>query len=76
MKLQVGDIVEVQGFVMLAKLEPGRYRIKATGTWQGIPYYDFAKPKGKKTVVRHSVASVDFGLSDAENPDLNKMFKV
>jgi hypothetical protein len=75
-KLQVGDIVEVQGFVMLAKLDPGRYRIKAVGEWKGIPYYDFALPRGKKIIVRHAVSSVDRWLSSVENPDINKIFKV
>ncbi len=75
-KLNVGDIIEVQGFVMFAKLEPGKYRIKGVGRYVGIEYYDFAKPKGTKTVVRHDAAKIDYCLSSADNPDLNKLFKV
>ncbi len=76
-ELNVGDIVEVQGWIMFAKLDAGRYRIKNKGTTtHGIDYYDFAKPKGKKTIVRHDAAKIDYCLSDADNQDINKIFKV
>lgn len=76
-KLKEGDLVEVHGFVMLAKIEPGRYRIKRVGlTSNGIPYYDFCRPRGHKTIVRHAINSVDPFLRQADDPDLNKMVKV
>lgn len=75
-KLKVGDVVEVQGDILFDKLDAGKYRIKGTGTYYGIEYYDFAKPKGKKTVVRHDAAKIDYCLSSADNPDINKLFKV
>lgn len=73
MKLKKGDIVEVHGWVMLEKLEAGKYRVKATGTQSGIDYYDFAKPRGSKTIVRHAITNVDPWVRDASNPDLNKI---
>lgn len=76
MKLKIGDIIEVHGFVMLEGLNPGRYRVKDIGEYKGIPYYAFTLPKGKKVIVKHKVSSVDYSLSNQNNPDLNKMFKL
>jgi hypothetical protein len=77
-KLNVGDIIEVQGFVMLNKLEPGRYRVKSiVRRHQGIDAYFFTRPRGKKVVVGHYVDNVDPWLRPSvSDPDLNKIVKI
>lgn len=73
MKLKVGDIIEVHGWVMLAKLDEGKYRVKNVGVYHGIEFYDFSKPRGKKTIVRHATADVDLSVKGLDNPDNNKI---
>ena len=74
MKLKISDIIRVHGFVMLAGLEDGcRYRVKSITPYYGMPTYTFSRPKGRKAVVRHTVSSVDLWISDANDPDLNKI---
>jgi hypothetical protein len=74
--LRQGEIIEVYGFVMLAKLEPGRYRIKRVGSIYGISTYTFARPKGIKAVIVHYSANVDPWLRANDDPDLNKIVRV
>lgn len=60
MKLKVGDIIEVIGFVMMKNLNGGqKYRLSRIGTHCGKPVYWFTKAKGKKEVVGHYVSEVD-----------------
>lgn len=74
MKLKTNDIIRVHGFVMLQGLEDGRrYRVKAITPYYGIATYSFARPKGRKTIVRHLASSVDVWISDENNRDLNKI---
>ena len=74
MKLKINDIIRVHGFVMLAGLEDGcRYRVKSITPYYGIATYTFAKAKGRKAVIRHTVTSVDLWITDANDPDLNKI---
>jgi len=73
-KLKTNDIIRVHGFVMLEGLEDDhRYRVKAITPHYGNATYSFARPKGRKTVVRHLASSVDLWVSDESDPDLNKI---
>ena len=72
-KLSVGSIVEVHGFVMLAGLDPGKYRVKKIDTFYGIKTYNFCKPLGSKVLARHAVGSVDPWVRDKDSEDLNKV---
>jgi len=73
MKLKVGDIITVHGWVMLNKLDSGKYKVKSISKSNGIDVYDFTKPKGNKIIIRHFVDNVDLWVSDTSNPDLNKI---
>jgi hypothetical protein len=66
-KLQVGSVIRVRGFVMLAKLEEGDYRVSSMPPYHGIETYQFTKPKGKKVIVRHPTDSVDLWIGIPEN---------
>jgi hypothetical protein len=74
MKLKTNDIIRVHGFVMLEGLDDGCcYRVKAITPYYGNPTYSFAKPKGRKTIVRHFASSVDLWVSEENDPDLNNI---
>ena len=75
MKLKVGDIIDVHGYVMLDKLDEGSYRVKSISSYYHRQCYDFTKPRGKKVIVRHLVDNVDLSIKDKNNPDLNKIVK-
>lgn len=75
-KLKVGDVVEVSGWVMLKNIDPGRYRVKKITAHYGHDVYDFAKPKGSKTVARHLAENVDPWIRDPGDPDNNKIVVV
>lgn len=66
-KLKENDIIEVFGWVMLAKLEPGKYRIKKIYEYNGKKAYSFSSPKGRKTIVNHYADSVDTWVGKSEN---------
>ncbi len=63
--LTVGDIIEVRGYVMLAGLDAGFYRVKSVSLYYGKPSYTFTKPRGRKPVARHYTCSVDSWLGHA-----------
>jgi hypothetical protein len=71
--LKVGDIIEVHGWCMLAKLEPGKYRVSKVGNLYGKTTYSFTKPKGKKHIVTHYATDVCVWIEKADHPDLNKI---
>ncbi|MFW5891193.1 MAG: hypothetical protein ACOCUI_03145 [bacterium] len=73
-KLKQGDIIEVHGFVMLRKVE-GKLRVDEVFNYKGILVYRFCKPRGKKTIVCHSVTDVDMWLEreDEDEESLNKI---
>lgn len=76
MKLQVGDVIDVHGWVMLEKME-GRLKVAKISNWPGVgPVYGFKKPRGRKVVVIHPVSRVDFWVSSDENPDSNKIVRI
>lgn len=75
-KLQTGDKIEVVGFVMLEKLDPGFYKIGKITEHYGNFTYNFLKPKGKKVIVRHYCDSVDPWVKSQDNEDLNKIVKL
>lgn len=68
MKLKVGDIIQVHGYVMLAKLEgENRYRVAKISEYGGAPTYAFSLPRGNKIIVRHYASSVDARISNRED---------
>lgn len=72
-KLNMGDQIEVHGWIMLSGLPAGKYRIRNRGVWKGTQFYDFTTPRGTKQIVRHACSSVDAWIRDAEDEDLNKI---
>jgi len=75
--LKQGDVVEVFGWVMLSKIEAGRYRIKRVEVHHGLLTYAFAKPNGSKVIINHYCDSVDPWLrTSRDDPDLNKIVRV
>jgi len=73
-KLQAGDIIEVFGWVMLAKLDAGRYRIsKVRERYLSRSIYDFTRPKGKRLIVTHYSENVDAWLREKGDADLNRI---
>jgi hypothetical protein len=72
-----GEVVEIHGWVMLAKLPAGRYRVKSVGTINGILAYAFARPQGTKVIVVHACDNVDPWLRDSrDDPDINKIIRI
>ena len=73
MKLKQGDLIQVHGFVMLAKLPEGQYRVKDTKPYGSLEAYTFCRPNGNKTIVRHAADSVDAWIREPNHPDLNRI---
>lgn len=73
--LSTGDIVRVDGWVMLADLDPGKYRVERK-TCLRREYYKFTKPRGRKPIAAHYVESVDPWLRDAGSEDNNKIVRL
>jgi len=68
MKLNIGDIIEVIGWVMMKKLESGeKYRVNKVYKYSGKDVYSFTKPKGKKEIVNHYVSDVDLWIGTENN---------
>lgn len=68
MKLKIGDVILVHGWVMLKKLEDGQlYRVQSTPDHFGFATYQFTKPKGKKVVIRHYAHDVDAWITNNSN---------
>ena len=68
MKLQVGNVIEIFGWVMLNKLEDGcKYRVSRIKKIYGEDVYIFTKARGKKEVVGHYVDSVDIMINPHNN---------
>ena len=72
-KLLKDDIIEVHGWVMLDKIESGRYKIAGITEVHRQKLYSFCKPRGKKVIIRHYVSNVDPWVRDSDDPDLNKI---
>lgn len=67
MKLKVGDVIEVIGWVMLKNLNEGKYKVSSIGQHFGEDVYYFSKPKGKKEIVGHYVSDVDMSIDERNN---------
>jgi hypothetical protein len=68
MKLGIGSIIMVHGWVMLKGLEAGqKYRVQSTPQHYGSDTYQFTKAKGKKVVARHYANSVDLWVNNPQN---------
>lgn len=74
MKLKSGSIVHIHGWVMLAKLQPGTYRIKAhpPGRYPRS-VYSFYSPRGRRVIVSHYADSVDAWIRRTGHPDSNRI---
>ena len=72
-KLKVGDVVEVFGYVMLKKIESGRYRVSKIETVNNQSVYSFTKPRGKKVLVRHYSDFFDTWVKESDDSNLNKI---
>lgn len=65
MKLQVGNIIEVHGWVMLKGLEGGnKYKVSRVSKRSGKDVYWFSKPRGKKEIVGHYAHDVDISINE------------
>lgn len=72
MKLKVGSVILIHGWVMLAGLEDGKkYRVQSIPDYYGTPTYQFTKAKGKKVMARHYITSVDLMIDNST--DLNRI---
>lgn len=66
--LNEGDIIEVQGYVMLYGLEGGRkYKVLRVLEYNRQPTYQFVTPRGVKVVVTHYAHEVDMWIKDHDN---------
>lgn len=70
-KLAVGTIIRVHGWVMLAKLGEGEYRVSKISTFFDKQTYEFTKKLGKKRIASHYVRSVDLWVKNRGGSDLN-----
>lgn len=68
-KLKVGDVIDVHGFVMLKGIEGSLKVLKI----DDISYY-FTRPKGKKVVARHYFSDIDRWV-DTNISDINYITK-
>lgn len=63
MKLNVGDTIQVHGWVMLNKLNDGGKFKVAKITKQGFSnIYWFTRTRGKKMIIGHRAASIDSAI--------------
>lgn len=73
-KLQVGQIIQVQGFVMLKNLNDGdHFVVSKIDDHYGFPCYNFRRPNGKKIISRHLAGNVDLWVKPILDPDINKI---
>jgi hypothetical protein len=64
-KLKVNDVIEINGFVMLNKME-GRLKvalIEKDKIGRDVAYW-FSKPKGKKHIVGHTIPDIDMWVEN------------
>lgn len=68
MKLTVGNVILVHGWIMMKGLEGGeKYRVTRISERFGKPVYWFSKPKGKKEIVGHYADDVDWMMNLLNN---------
>jgi hypothetical protein len=72
-KLQVGDVIEVHGWVMLQGLDAGKYVVTRVEEYYGQPTYSFRKRGGRKTAARHYAGQVDAWIRPVGDPDINRI---
>jgi hypothetical protein len=75
-KLNIGDIFEVFGWIMLEKMEERRYRVAKFKFKYGKWYYGLTYPNGTKIIIYHLVEDIDVWIGAPDNPDYNKIVKV
>lgn len=76
MLLNVGDVIQVEGFVMLKNIDDGcSYRLIGIREYNGNSVYDFAKGKrGRVRYVSHYCYEIDYWLNN--NSDINYIKKI
>ena len=73
MKLQVGDIINVFGFIMLKGLNDSeKYRVSRVSMYGNNSVYWFTKPRGKKELIGHYTNDVDIWIGN-NNKNLNRI---
>lgn len=72
-KLRLGDVVRVDGWVMLKGLEAGSYRVCAVGAIAGRVAYSFSRAKGRLVKAKHYADAVDAWVRPGDSEDLNKI---
>ncbi len=68
-----GIYVEVHGFVMLKKVEPGRYRMLLGKGPGSMEIFWFYRPRGRKCIIGHYADDVLGMVKPADHPNLNKI---
>jgi hypothetical protein len=68
-----GIQVEVHGWVMLAKVKAGKYRMVLTKGPGNMSIFWFFKPKGTKCIIGHYADDVSVWCKPADHPNLNKI---
>lgn len=64
MKLNVGDVIQVHGWVMLEKLNDGeKFKVDKISKVGFDNIYWFTKPQGTKIIIGHKVTSVDLSIN-------------
>ena len=70
LKLKEGDTIMVHGWVMLKKLESGKWKVKKVEMRGTDAIYYFVRPRGKKVIAFYS-RQIDGCIRD--NGDLNRI---
>jgi len=68
-----GIQVEVHGWVMLNKVEPGRYRMVLEKGRGNMSIFWFYRPRGRKSIIGHYADNVACWMKPADHPNLNKI---
>ena len=64
MELNVGDVIQVNGWVMLQGMEDGqKYKVARIQKSGFNNIYFFTKARGKKIVVGHSTSDIDMCIN-------------
>lgn len=64
MRLKVGDIIEVHGWVMLKGLvDGGKYKVTRIEKTQDDSIYFFSKARGNKEIIGHYAYNIDMMIN-------------
>ena len=68
-KIPSGSIIQVFGWIMMDGLYEGKFRAQNLGD----DTYQFYKPRGRKSVCRHYISSVDVWVKPSGDPNWNRI---